>query len=291
MRVDALRRAIAEDVRAGVLPMAVVANAGTTNTGAVDPLQDIGRVAREHAVWFHVDGAYGLPGVLDERVAPLYQGLELADSVIVDPHKWLGASVGVAATFVRDRGLLRRAFTQEPASYLEGSMLAAEVDASAVEHSMDGMGVPYADFGVELSAPSRGVVVWALIREIGVAGIAQRVKRHNDMARHIADTARAHPNLELLQEPTLSICCFRYVSPLVSDLDRLNQRLHRRLMRENRNMPSTTLVDGQLALRPCFVGARSEMKDAQALLADVLRIGAELAGEMTAAAPAAAVPA
>jgi aromatic-L-amino-acid/L-tryptophan decarboxylase len=287
MRVDALRAAIAEDLRAGVWPMAIVANAGTTNTGAVDPLHDIGRVAREHAVWFHVDGAYGLPGVLDERVAPLYEGLELADSVIVDPHKWLGASVGVAATFVRDRELLRRAFTQEPASYLEGSMLGTEADASAVEHSMDDMGVPYADFGVELSAPSRGVVVWALIREIGVAGIAQRVKRHNDMARHIADAARAHPNLELLQEPTLSICCFRYVSPLVSDLDGLNQCLHRRLVRENRNMPSTTRVNGQLALRPCFVGARSDSPHAQALVADVLRIGAELVGEMTAGAPAA----
>ena len=124
--------------------------------------------------------------MLDERVAPLYAGLELADSVIVDPHKWLGAAVGVAATFVRDRELLRRAFTQEPAAYLEGSMEAAERAAPAIEHSMDDLGVPYYDFGVELSAPSRGVVVWALIREIGVAGMTERIRRHNDMARHIA---------------------------------------------------------------------------------------------------------
>jgi aromatic-L-amino-acid/L-tryptophan decarboxylase len=122
MRVDALRRTIGDDLRAGVLPMAIVANAGTTNTGAIDPLQDIGRAAVEHGIWYHVDGAYGLPGLLDERVAPLYTGLELADSVIVDPHKWLGAAVGIGATFVRDRELLRRAFTQEPAAYLEGSM-------------------------------------------------------------------------------------------------------------------------------------------------------------------------
>lgn len=288
MQVDALCRALVADRRAGVLPVAIVANAGTTNTGAIDPLRAIGQVARENGVWFHVDGAYGLPGRLDDRVAPRYEGLELADSVIVDPHKWLGAAVGVAATFVRDRELLRRAFTQEPAAYLEGSMQSPDDEATRIEHSMDDMGVPYYDFGVELSAPPRGVVVWALIREIGVAGMRERIRRHNDMAAHIAQAARTHPHLELLQEPTLSICCFRYVSPGVSDLDGLNQRLHRRLTRENRNMPSTTRVNGRLALRPCFVGARAEMAHAQALIEDVLRIGAELVGEPTPAAALAA---
>ena len=279
MRPDDLRQAIARDQQLGILPMAVVANAGTTNTGAIDPLQDIGAIAREHALWFHVDGAYGLPGILDTRVAPLYQGIELADSVIVDPHKWLGASVGVAATFVRDRSLLARAFTQEPADYLEGSIEQEGQAPSQFEHSLDDFGIPYFDYGVELSAPSRGVVVWALIREIGVAGMTRRIRRHNDMARHIARVAKEHPHLELLLEPTLSICCFRYVDSKVPDLDRLNQRLHRRLIHENENLPSTTRVNGQLALRPCFVGARSTQAQADALLAAVLRIGRELAGE------------
>lgn len=281
MRIDALRAAIAQDLRAGVLPMAIVGNAGTTNRGAIDPLSALAEVAREHGIWFHVDGAYGLPGVLDARVAPLYRGLEHADSVIVDPHKWLGAAVGVGATFVRDRELLRRAFTQEPADYLEGSMASSANDSARIEHSFDDFGVPYFDFGVELSAPSRGVVVWALIREIGVEGLVQRIRRHNDMANLVAQAARTHPNLELLQAPTLSVCCFRYVAPQVKDLDLLNQRLHRRLTRENRNMPSTTQVNGRLALRPCFVGARTGMAEAQALVADVLRIGAELTRELT----------
>ncbi len=279
MRVDELQRLLAIDQQAGVLPVAIVANAGTTNTGAIDPIADIGHVAKAHGIWLHVDGAYGLPGILDERIAHLYGGLEMADSAIVDPHKWLGASVGVAATFVRDRELLRRAFTQEPAHYLEGSIEQDGAAPTVFEHSLDDFGVPYYDYGVELSAPSRGVVVWALIREIGVAGMRARIKRHNDMASHIARIAREQPSLELLQEPTLSICCFRYTAPGVVDLNRLNQRLHRRLIRENRHMPSTTLVNGQLALRPCFVGARSEHAHAQGLLDDVLRIGGELERE------------
>ena len=277
MEVEDLRRTIAADRQAGILPMAIVANAGTTDTGAIDPLREIAAVAREQGVWMHVDGAYGLPGILDERKAHLYEGLDLADSVIVDPHKWLGASVGVAATFVRDRELLRRAFTQEPANYLEGSTEQGDVAVPVIEHSMDGFGIPYFDFGVELSAPCRGVVVWALIREIGVEGMRERIRRHNDMATRIADVARQHPNLELLLEPTLSICCFRYVADGVTDLDRLNRQLHRRLVRENRNIPSTTKVKGKLALRPCFVGARATLEHADSLVEDVLRIGAELA--------------
>lgn len=283
MLPQALAQAIEADRRAGVLPVAVVANAGTTNTGAIDPLRALGEIARRHGIWFHVDGAYGLPGLLDDRVAPLYDGLALADSVITDPHKWLGASIGVAATFVRDRELLRRAFTQEPAHYLEGSV--APVDPAAahrVEHSLDDFGVPWFDYGVELSAPPRGVVVWALLKEIGVAGMAARIRRHNDMARWIAGVASEHPRLELLQAPTLSICCFRYAAPGVADLDALNRRLHRQLVRENRNLPSTTVVNGRLALRPCFVGARSTMAQARSLVEDVLRIGDAL----VAAAPA-----
>ena len=275
MDIGALKAAIQADQVQGRLPMAVVANAGTTNTGAIDPLLAIGQIAKEHNIWFHVDGAYGLPGVLDERIAEQYQGLELADSVIVDPHKWLGASVGVAATFVKDREILKRAFTQEPADYLEGSVDLPDT-SSSIEHSLDDFGIPYFDYGVELSAPCRGIVVWAMLKEIGAEGMRERVKRHNDMAVRIASIADENPNLETLLAPSLSICCFRYTHPKVKDLDQLNQKLHRQLVRENTFMPSTTRIEGQLALRPCFVGARAEDSQVDGLIEAVLRIGNSL---------------
>ena len=185
MDLGALEAALTADRAAGVLPVAVIAAAGTTNTGAIDPIRGAGELAHAFGAWFHVDGAYGLPGILDERVAPLYDGLDLADSAIADPHKWLGAPVGIAATFVRDRGILHRAFTQEPADYLEGAF--ADDD---VQVSLDAMGVPYFDFAVELSAPPRGVQVWAILRELGVTGLRQRIVDDNDFARQVA--ARAH---------------------------------------------------------------------------------------------------
>jgi len=178
MLPNALMKELAKDQYNDVLPVAIVANAGTTSTGAIDPLKLIGKLAREYNIWFHVDGAYGLPGILDPEVRDLYDGLEMADSVIVDPHKWLGAPVGIGATFVRDRSLLQRAFTQQISDYLEGSFAHTKA-----ENSMDGGGIPYYDFGVELSAPSRGAVVWALIREIGKEGLQERICRHNAMAR------------------------------------------------------------------------------------------------------------
>ena len=268
MRPDALKAAIGSDIRDNKIPIAVIGNAGTTNAGSIDDLRAIGEIAAVNNIWFHVDGAYGLPGILDERVAPLYDGLELADSAIVDPHKWLGAPTGIGATFVRDREILYRAFTQEPADYLDTAF-----DFDRFDHSLDNPGHHYSDYGVELSAPPRGVTVWGLLREIGREGMAARVRRHNDMAQHIAERARAHPNLELVVEPTLSICCFRYIHPAITDLNTHNTRIHRELIHGSRVMPSTTNIDGKLVIRPCFVGARTLFEQADELVDEVLRIG------------------
>lgn len=268
---EALIEAMDADLRAGRIPIAVVANAGTTNTGAIDPLRRIGEIAHARGTWFHVDGAYGLPGILDARVADRYDGLELADSAIIDPHKWLNAPVGVAATFVRDRSILQRAFAQGAADYLEGSF--ASHDEGLVV-SVDSLGIPYADFGVELSATSRGVQVWAIIREQGRAGIANRIRLDNDFATYVADRAREDDRLESLTDPELSIACVRYVGDgRNADLDELNERIYRRLLRETPYLPSTTVVNGHLAIRPCFINPRTTWSMVEEFMETLVSIG------------------
>ena len=263
-------QSMAVDRERGVLPLAVVAAAGTTNTGAIDPIREAGELAKEFGAWYHVDGAYGLPGILDERVTALYDGLELADSAIVDPHKWLGAPVGIAATFVRDRAILHRAFTQEPADYLEGAFASDDVQVS-----LDDMGVPYFDFGVELSAPSRGVQVWAILTELGVDGLRQRVVDDNNFARQVARRAHADPRLEVVAAPVLSICGFRYRTDAELDWNNINSEILRRLARETSIVVSSTVVRDEFVLRPCFINSRTTPADVDDFVNRVLEFGDE----------------
>ncbi len=268
-----LEEALESDRADGIVPVALVASAGTVGTGAIDPIEEMVELAKEYDSWLHVDGAYGLFGKLDPRVAPLYEGLETADSVVVDPHKWLAAPVGCGAAFVRDRALLGRTFTMEPADYLEGAASDGEV-LSPFDH----FGDLYHNFNVEQSAPSRGVQVWAILREIGVEGMRERVIRHNDFARHLATRVGEDPHLELLVEPTLSICCFRYRRPGLAEaeLDDLNDEIACRLRAEGDYVPSTARVSGTLAIRPCYINPRTTIAQVDGLADRVRELGDSL---------------
>jgi aromatic-L-amino-acid decarboxylase len=273
MDLDHLREALETDRAEGILPVAIVASAGTVNTGAIDPVEHIAEIASKHDIWLHIDGAYGLFGVLDPRVAPLFRGLERADSVAVDPHKWLAVPIGCGAVFVRDRALLGRAFTLEPAEYLEGS-----VGTGEVQSPFDDIGELYHHFGVEQSAPSRGVRVWAILKEIGAEGMRERVVRHNDFARQLASRVEKDDRLELLAAPTLSICCFRYRPPQMEEakLDDLNAEIARRLRADGTYVPSTTRVAGKLAIRPCYINPRTSLAKVDGLADRVREIGDSL---------------
>jgi aromatic-L-amino-acid/L-tryptophan decarboxylase len=283
-RVDlaAMRAALEADTRAGVVPVAVVGVAGTTNTGAIDDLDGVADLAEEFGAWCHVDGAYGLFGRLDPRVADRFRGVDRADSVVVDAHKWLCVPTGIGATFVRDRSVLGRSFTGEPSDYLEGAFEEPGVDDWSGS-PWDAMGPPFHDWTLDLSAPSRGLVVWSALHEIGVAGLRDRVVRDNGFARALADLVRADPALELLAEPELSICCFRYVGHDThgehdaTTLDELNHDIVRRLHASTPYVPSPTRVNGRAAIRPCFINPRTEHSDVAALAACVVEIGDELA--------------
>ena len=270
LRLQDLVRALDEDAVAGIRPVAIVGTAGTVNTGAVDPLRDLAEIAHARDIWLHVDGAYGAFGVLDDRVAPLFDGMGRADSVAADPHKWLAAPLGCGAVFVRDRSLLGRTFTLEPAEYLEGSAGEGEPQSP-----FDDFGEPYHDFNIEQSAQSRGVTVWANLLEIGRVGMRDRVRRHLDFARQVERRAREDAALELVQPATLSICCFRYRPPGLDELsaNALNARIAKRLRSETPYVPSTTMVEGRYVIRPCYINPRTAMADVDGLVDAVIRIG------------------
>jgi len=267
---DALAATLDADLAAGRTPIAVVASAGDVNTGRIDPIDTVRAIAHARGVWLHVDGAYGGFGVLDPRVRDQYGDLTQVDSLAVDPHKWLAVPVGCGAGFVRDGDLLERAMALEPAAYVEGG--AEREPRSTFDH----FGVSHHDHTLEHSSPSRGVAVWAALAEIGADGMRARVARHLDCARRVAERVRAHPDLELLAEPVLSICCFRYHPPALRDqgtIERLNQAIVADIRARGLAVPSTTRVRNIFAIRPCFIGPRADLEQADLLVDEVLRSG------------------
>jgi aromatic-L-amino-acid/L-tryptophan decarboxylase len=274
--VTALASALAEGERDGIVPIAIVANGGSVNAGSVDPIAALADLAEQYGSWLHVDGAYGGFGLLDPRTAPLFEGLERAGSFAVDPHKWLAAPLGCGAAFVRDRDLLFRTFTLEPADYLEGS----EIVASDVANPFDAFGEPHFHFGIDQSATSRGARVWAILKEIGADGMRERVVRHNDFARRVAELVLADDRLELFAPPTLSICCFRYRAPELgeADLNALNASIVARLHAETPHVPSTTRLRDATWIRPCYINPRTTRTEVDGLVDAVRQFGDQAAG-------------
>ncbi len=277
--LDRLQAALDEDAAAGRTQVAIVGCAGDVNTGRVDPMPELARIARERGIWLHVDGAYGGWGVLDERVRERFGDVATYDSFAIDPHKWLAAPVGTGAVIVRDAGILGRAFEIETGAYDRERQAPIGVDDTGSPFNELGLGTP--DFGVDFSTPARGVAVWAILREIGSDGIKERIVRHNDCARLVAHSARNHAELELLAEPVLSICCFRY-RPVgwndESKLDALNEAILLGIRARGRTVTSSTRVGGRFAIRPCFINPRSNSADAEALVHEVLAVGRDLLG-------------
>ena len=284
-RLDAgaLSRQVEADRAAGRTPVAVVASAGTINTGAVDPLPELASFCREQGLWLHVDGAYGLFGVLDDEVAALYGSLADVDSMVVDPHKWLATCMGCGSVFVRDGALLGRAFTLLPAVYVEDSQPPYE-DGSVVTSQFDDFGYAFHHFGLEHSLPSRGVEVWAVLKELGTEGVRERIRRHDGFARRLAALVDESPVLERLAPVTLSTCCFRYVPPelrgrtdddAAGALNALNQEVLRLVRARGRAFPSATVLNGSFTIRACFVNPRTGIADVDSHVTEVEAAGEE----------------
>ena len=260
MRPEALEEALSKDVAAGVVPVAVVATAGTTLTGAVDPLDAVADVCARHDVWLHIDGAYGLPGAAAPTAAPLFAGLERADSATIDAHKWLGVQKSCSAVLLRETGRLRAAFGHEERYMLHEGDVANPVDRT-----------------LEYSRPLRSLRLWMAFRVHGAAQYRAWIEHTLVNARHLTESLRDSSEFELLHDPMLSTVCFRHVPPGVDDLDAHNFRLAREMQRDGRVFLASASVDGQACLRVCFVNFRTTFDGVDCVRAVAQEIGRRLA--------------
>jgi len=267
MSVAALRSAIEADRRAGLQPFLVVGTAGSVSTGAIDPLDEIAAVCREQALWFHVDGCYGAVAAGVPGVPEGLRALSLADSIAVDPHKWLYAPVEAGCVLVRDREALRRAFSYHPAYY-----------------HFDEQVVNFFELGPQNSRGFRALKVWLALRQVGRDGYRRMIADDILLAEYLYERVSRHPEFEPVTQ-SLSITTFRYVPadlrPSAGDeatgayLDRLNRELLVAVERSGDAFLSSAVVNGRFALRACVVNFHTSLNDIEALLPLVSRLGRE----------------
>lgn len=261
MRPDALERALREDVRAGLRPFCVVATAGTTDTGAVDPIQAISVVARDHGVWLHVDGSYGALAASVDVCKPLFGGLSQADSVSIDPHKWLNIPFEAGCVLVRRPGDLLDTF-RATAPYLESG-----ASANAHDHWQSGF---------ELSRSDRAAKVWFALCQHGALAYRRMIEGHLGFARRLYRLVRDDPEFKPLHEPSLSVVCVRYVPrAALSDegIDMINQKIEEGFRFSDDALVAGTSIGGRRVLRFCFVNHRTTWSDVEAALAVARRLG------------------
>jgi aromatic-L-amino-acid/L-tryptophan decarboxylase len=259
----ALRESIAADRASGAVPALLVGSAGTVNTGAIDPLAELADVAEAEEVWFHVDGAYGAFGVLDPAIAERYRGMERADSLVVDPHKWLGVPVDAGCALVRRGDDLRETFSLIP-PYLR-------------QDTGTQVGT-FAEYGFEQTRPFRALKTWATIAARGRAGLVAQVERANALARELAERVESEPELELAAAPETSIVGFR-ARPAGCPPDRLeevNRALPEAVQARGRTFVTGTVFEGRETLRACILHPDTGPEHLAILVEEVLATAREL---------------
>jgi glutamate/tyrosine decarboxylase-like PLP-dependent enzyme len=266
MDMGALRQTILRDLAAGQQPWCVVANAGSVNTGAVDSLGQLRRVADEFGLWMHVDASYGGFAILAGEARPLFAGIHEADSVALDPHKWLYLPIDCGCVIYRDGNNARDLFGHE-AEYTK--VLGQTADEAFA----------YWDYGPELSRRFRALKVWMLFKGAGLNLLGRSISRNIACARHLESLVRQSDDFEMLAPVELSIFCFRHRPPRCAEeayLDVWNEKLLLALQRAGTSYLSNTLVKGRFALRGCVLNYRTEPGDMDVLLDDLRRVAREL---------------
>ena len=251
LRPGALAAALEADLAHGLQPLAVVANAGTTSTGAIDPLPELAALCRTHGAWLHVDAAYGGCATIVERGRALLSGIELADSITLDPHKWLYQPIELGCLLVREERVLERTFATH-ADYLQD--LEADVNLG--------------DRGLQLTRSARSLKLWWSLRALGADAFRTAVEHSLELAAHAARLVAAHAQLELLAPPSLGIVCFRRrVAGDEAAHEAANATLVAALEASGGALVSSTRVRGRYALRLCIMNDTSEVADVERVVA------------------------
>lgn len=265
--VVALEAAIAQDQAAGYYPFCIVGNAGTVNTGAFDDLSRLADIAQREGMWYHVDGAFGALAALSPALCRLVAGMERADSIAFDLHKWLYMPMEVGCVLVHREEDHRRAFSLTP-DYLAHT---GERGLAAGSHW-------FSEYGVQLSRSFRALKVWLSIKEHGIRKYGRLIQQNVDQACYLADLIDATPELERLAPAPLNIVCFRYKADGLGReaLNQLNQELLIRLHETGVAAPSYTRLNGDYALRAAITNHCSRREDFDLLVGEVTRLGREL---------------
>jgi aromatic-L-amino-acid/L-tryptophan decarboxylase len=268
MRTDDLVAQITADLETGYVPLCVVANAGTVNTGAVDPLSEIRQIADRFQLWMHVDGSYGAFAILAESARKLFAGIEQADSIALDPHKWLYLPVDVGCVIYREPEAARTAFAHE-ADYTR--VIAEEADEAFA----------FWDYGPELSRRFRALKVWMLLKGVGLDRLSEAIESNLACARHLESVVQASDDFEMAAPVELSIFCFRHVPAQLKGespqrIDAFNERLRVALQRDGSSYLSNATLGSRFALRGCVLNHRTTLRDMEILLDDLRRVAKSL---------------
>lgn len=258
IRIPALIEAIEKDIAEGVTPFMIVGNAGTVDTGAIDDLAALSALAKKHGIWFHVDGAFGALAMLSPELAPRLKGIEQADSIAFDFHKWVQVPYDAGFILVRDRALHLQAFAS-PAAYLR-----RETRGLAAGDLWP------CDLGPDLSRGFRALKTWFTLRTYGTKALGEVIARTCGLAAYMTRLIEAEPRLELMAPTQLNIVCFRY---RCANPDETNARIVTDLHEAGIAVPSTTIIGGHLVIRAAIVNHRTEPEDVAALIAAVIEMG------------------
>jgi glutamate/tyrosine decarboxylase-like PLP-dependent enzyme len=273
IEVDALEAAIAADKAAGLRPWCIVGSAATTNTASIDDLNRLADIAEREGMWYHVDGAFGALAALSPELKSMVAGMERADSLAFDLHKWFYAPFEVGCALVRDRAKHRNAFTLTPSYLVHG------------ERGITAGKDWFSDYGFQLTRSFRALKVWLMIKTEGIDKYGRLIYQNVEQARYLKALVEAAPELELLAPVALNVVCFRFKAAGLDDdsLNALNKELLIRVQESGTAVVTGTMLKGKQAIRMCNVNHRTRREDFDLLVHEVIRTGNELVAETTVA--------